>query len=52
MKVAIEINLPVNKVVGLFMDKNYFKEWKKDFISFEHIKGIPEEVGAITKLVT
>jgi hypothetical protein len=52
MKTAIEINLPINKVVELFMDKGNFKEWKKDFISYQHINGIPGEVGAITKLVT
>lgn len=48
---TVEINLPINKVVELFMDKNNFKEWKIDFISYEYISGTPNEVGAITKLV-
>jgi hypothetical protein len=48
----VEIDLPINKVVQLFLDKNNFKAWKKDFISYQHIRGIPGEVGAVTKLVT
>ena len=51
MKVAVEINVPVNTVVKLFMDKNNFKEWKKDFTSYENISGVAGEVGAVTKLV-
>jgi hypothetical protein len=51
MKPTIQINLPINNVIELFMDKNNFKEWKKDFISYEHISGIPGEAGAVTKLV-
>ena len=51
MNPSIEINLPINNVVELFMDKRNFKDWKKDFISFEHISGTPGEIGAVTKLV-
>ncbi len=51
MKHTVEINLPINKVVELFIDKNNFKIWKKDFISYEHISGIPNEPGAKFKLV-
>ena len=51
MKVAVEINTPVNIVIDLFMDKNNFKEWKKDFIGYEHISGVAGEVGAVTKLI-
>jgi hypothetical protein len=50
--VKVEINLPISKVVELFMDKANFKEWKKGFISYDHIKGTPGELGAVTKLVT
>jgi len=35
----VEINLPLNKVIELFMDKNNFKHWKKSFISYEHFDG-------------
>jgi hypothetical protein len=51
MKPTIEINLPANRVFELFMNKTNFKEWKKDFISYEFISGTPGEVGAVTKLV-
>jgi hypothetical protein len=51
MNPSIEINAPINKVVELFMDKRNFKDWKKDFISYEHISGTAGEVGAVTKLV-
>ena len=51
MKVAVEINVPINTVVKLFMDKNNFKEWKKDFTSYENISGVAGEVGAVTKLI-
>ena len=47
---TLEINLPINKVVELFMDKNNFREWKIDFICYMHISGTPNEAGAITKL--
>jgi hypothetical protein len=51
-KVKVAINLPVGKVIELFTDKANFKEWKKGFVSYEHISGTPGEVGAVTKLVT
>jgi len=51
MKPTIQINRPINDVVKLFMDKKYFKEWKKDFIGYESISGSPDEIGAVTKLV-
>jgi hypothetical protein len=51
MKPTIQIDRPIKDVVELFMDKKYFKEWKKDFIEFEPITGIPNEIGAVTKLV-
>lgn len=51
MKVSIEINKPRDKVIELFSDKNNFKEWKKEFIRYEHINGTPGEPGAVTKLV-
>jgi Zn-dependent M16 (insulinase) family peptidase len=48
---ATEINLPNNKVVELFLDKNNLKEWQKELLSYENISGIPNDVGAVTKLV-
>lgn len=51
MKTSVQINLPVEKVFKLFMDKNNFKNWKKDFISYEQISGSPDETGSVSKLV-
>ena len=51
MRPSIQTDLPINRVFELFMDKTNFKEWKKDFISYEHISGTAGEVGAVTKLV-
>jgi len=45
-----EINLPIRKVVELYVNKNNLKEWQKELISYDHISGIPEEVGAVTRL--
>ena len=45
------INLPIIKVVELFMDKSSYKYWKKDFTGYEPISGISEEAGSVTKLV-
>jgi hypothetical protein len=50
-KVSVEINKPINELFGLFLDKNYFKEWKKDYIGYEHLSQIPGEVGSGTKLI-
>lgn len=51
MKTSVELDLPINKVVGLFIDKDYFKYWKKDFISYEAVSGLSGEVGAVTRLI-
>ena len=45
-----EINLPLEKVFELFLNKDNLKEWQKELISYEHISGTPGEVGAVTKL--
>jgi len=45
-----EINMPIEKTFELFLNKNNLKEWQKELISYEHIIGIPGEVGAVTKL--
>jgi hypothetical protein len=51
MKATVAIDLPIDKVVELFMDKNNFKEWKQEFVRYEHISGTPNKAGAVTKLV-
>lgn len=51
MKFSIEINVPINRFTDLYVDKNNYEAWKKDFIRYEPVSGLPEEVGAITKLI-
>jgi hypothetical protein len=51
MKTSIAINAPIDQVIGLYMDKNNFKEWKKGMLSYEPVSGIPGTNGAVTKLL-
>ena len=46
-----EINLPIEKVVDLFLNQHNLKEWQKELLSYENIGGTTGEVGAKTKLV-
>ena len=50
-KVAIEINLPIRDLFTLFLDKDQFRYWKKDYLGYEQISGTPGQFGAITKLM-
>lgn len=47
---STEINVPIQKAAELFLNKDNLKEWQKELISYEHISGIPGEVGSKTKL--
>lgn len=47
----IEINLPVAKVIELFDDPENLKHWQPGLKSFEHISGVPGQVGAKSKLL-
>jgi hypothetical protein len=51
MKISVELDLPINKVVDLFADQNNFRYWKKDFIRYEPVSGLSGEVGAVTRLI-
>lgn len=51
IKASVAINLPVNQVYELFLDKSHFKDWKKDYKGYEHLSGTPGEMGAVTKLM-
>jgi len=50
-KVSVEINKPIKELFELFLDKNYFKEWKKDYLGYEYINGKQGEVDSKTKLI-
>ncbi len=51
MKTEVVVNLPIDKVFELYLDKSRFKDWKRDFVSYEQISGKAGEVGCVTKLV-
>ncbi|MGB0427774.1 MAG: SRPBCC family protein [Flavobacteriales bacterium] len=48
---SIEIDLPIDKVVGLWTDESHFQDWQDGFKSIELIYGKKHEVGSKSKLV-
>lgn len=46
----IIINLPVAKVIEKFDNADNLKKWMTGLVSFEHVSGIPGQVGAKSKL--
>lgn len=48
---TVEINAPIETVVSLWEDEQYFKEWQDDFKSIEQLEGIPNTKGAKAKIV-
>lgn len=49
-KTEIEINLPIDEVIGLFDNPDNMKHWQPELISSEHLSGTPGQVGAKSKL--
>ncbi len=47
---SININLPLDKVVELFMDNANLKEWQDGFIRKELVSGIEGEKDTISKI--
>ena len=52
MKYTVEttINLPRQRVIELFDNPDNLKHWMEGLISFEHVSGMPGQVGAKSKL--
>ncbi|HSI88053.1 MAG TPA: SRPBCC family protein [Pyrinomonadaceae bacterium] len=48
--VSIEIDKPIDEVIRLFDDPDNLVKWMEGLQSFEHLEGIPGEVGAKSKL--
>lgn len=46
----IEIDLPRNRVIELFDSSENMKFWQPELISFEHLSGMPGQVGAKSRL--
>ena len=51
-QLELEINVPRERVVELFLDPDNLQQWQPDLISFEQIgTGEPREVGAKSKQI-
>jgi uncharacterized membrane protein len=48
---SIEINAPIDKVVSLWENEDYFKEWQEGFERIEHLEGTPHTNGAKSKII-
>lgn len=47
----VNIELPIDKAVALWVDENNFDKWQDGFQSIEHLKGEPEAIGSKSKIV-
>jgi len=50
-KVEVEINIPREKMLDLFVDMQFMKKWQDGFMSLEAIEGEAGKVGSISRLV-
>lgn len=48
---TIDINAPIDKVVSLWQEEQYFKKWQDDFKSIEQLEGVPNTVGAKARII-
>ena len=48
---TVIINRPINEVVELWKNEDNFNKWQDGFKSIEHISGIPNTVGAKSKII-
>jgi hypothetical protein len=49
--IEIIINKPIAKVIELFDNPDYLKEWQPGLVSFEPLSGTPGQPGAKSKLL-
>lgn len=49
--VFVDIKLPLQKTVALFSDLENRKQWMNGLVEAEHLSGIPNQKGAMTRLV-
>jgi len=50
-QLELEIDLPRERVIELFLDSENLPKWQTSLVSFEHIHGTAREVGAKTRQV-
>lgn len=48
---TVDINLPIDKVVALWSNETYFKEWQDGFESIELLSGTYNTKGAKSKII-
>lgn len=48
---TVEIDAPIERVVELWSDEKYFKEWQDGFESIELLEGTSEEEGAKCRII-
>ncbi|MGB0863268.1 MAG: SRPBCC family protein [Saprospiraceae bacterium] len=48
---SVEIDAPIEKVVALWENEAYFKEWQDGFESIEYLEGTPNSIGAKARIV-
>jgi uncharacterized membrane protein len=48
---TVNVNLPISKVVSLWENEIYFKEWQDGFKSIEYISGTPNTKGAKSRII-
>ena len=50
-QIEIEVDLPRERLIELFLDRDNLKKWQTGFVSLEPISGATGEVGAKTRQV-
>ena len=47
---TVDINAPIGLVVDRLQNMDNLKEWQDGFVGWEHVNGVPGEVGSQTNL--
>ena len=48
---TVEIDLPIDKVAELWAHEQYFHKWQDGFQSIDHFKGVPNSIGAKSRII-
>lgn len=50
-QLELEIDVPREHVIALFLDPGNLAKWQPELVSFEQVSGAPREVGAVSRQV-